>query len=102
MQAGIMHVEAVDGKVEKTPIIVGNGNIPAVVSRPDTEHAEFAVCVSPLSYRADNAPLVQLLEWRQYMADIGVERVSWYGREASLGKVVDLYKRHKGGKDTYQ
>lgn len=35
------------------------------------------------------------------MADIGIERVSWYGRDASLGKVVDLYKKHKGGKDTY-
>ena len=35
------------------------------------------------------------------MADIGVGRVSWYGRDASLGKIVDLYKKHKGGKDTY-
>lgn len=102
MQAGSMRVDTVDGKSEETPIIVGNGDIPVTVTRSGQQHAEFTVCLSPLSYRADNAPLVQLMEWRQYMADIGVDRVSWYGREASLGKIVDLYKRHTGAQDTYQ
>lgn len=44
------------------------------ISSPLREYSEFAVCLSPQSYGDEALPISRLLEWRQYFADIGVER----------------------------
>lgn len=101
MQAGTLHTDTVKGKGENITMMVGKSDIPVAVTPPMTERSEFAVCLSPLTYSLQGAPLWSMLEWRLYMADIGVERVNWYGREASLEKFVTEYKRLKGSKDTF-
>lgn len=44
------------------------------VTPPKSPHVELAVCVTPTAYGLEPLPLHRLLEWRLYLADVGVER----------------------------
>jgi hypothetical protein len=123
MEVGLLDTPTLKGMRENITVIVGNEDIPLQLYKPPAKRSEFAVCLSALTYKLEDAPIWQLLEWRMYMRDIGVDkfvlpccvwnsgistdpfssfrRVDWYGREGSFGKFVDMYTRAKGGQDTF-
>ena len=61
-------------KDANTTLFIGKSGIELSITPPMPEYSEFAVCLSPLTYDDTAIPLWRLLEWRIYLADIGIER----------------------------
>lgn len=79
------------GRVEvdgwKTPhnatFSVSANDLPVHITPPKAAFSEFAVCVSPLTYIGKPLPLMRLLEWRTYLAEIGINRCVLDGRSST-------------------
>lgn len=71
---GGVHVDTFPNEAENTTVVAIKKNLPVTITPPMNERSEFAVCVSPINFEMDEVTIWKLLEWRQHMLNIGVER----------------------------
>ena len=98
---GQVEVETIEGTARNVSIVAQKRDLTVEITPPMPEKSELAVCLSPMYFDDEKLPLRRLLEWRQHMANLGVERVNWYARDDRLKQLVEGYRQVKGSKDLF-
>lgn len=98
---GRVELETIGSTRKNVTIVAQKRDLTVEITPPMPEKSELAVCLSPIYLTEDKLPLRRLLEWRQHLANMGVERVNWYARDERLKAFVDGYKEVKGSKDLF-
>ena len=98
---GQVEVETIGSQHLNVTIIAHKKDLHVDVTLPMPVRSEFAVCLSPMWFDNGELPLWRLLEWRQHMANIGIERVNWYGRDRKFRDFVEGYRNLQGSKDLF-
>lgn len=98
---GQVEVENIEGTARNVSIVAQKRDLTVEITPPMPEKSELTVCLSPMYFDDEKLPLRRLLEWRQHMANLGVERVNWYARDDRLKQLVEGYRQVKGSKDLF-
>ena len=72
--AGRLKTDTFEGEDHDVRVTATKRGIPVTVTPPMQIHSEIAVCAPPLDFRLTEERLWRLLEWRQHMLNVGIER----------------------------
>lgn len=71
---GMLNTSVYKGEEHPITVVAAKRNLRVDITPPMEPKTEFAVCLSPIQFDPDTITLWRLLEWRQHMLNIGVER----------------------------
>ena len=73
-EGGMLKTPVYEGQDHPVNVIAVKRNLRVDVTPPMQPKTEFAVCLSPIQFDHDTVTLWRLLEWRQHLHNMGVER----------------------------